>query len=203
MPLNKNALLRYKTLDRCFSSGSTEYTIKRLLDSVNSTLIKEGLYGISLRQLRDDIKTMRELYKAPIEPKVYDHKKCYYTYTDNKFSIFNNGMDEKEFNALRATIEMLAKYRTGNNWLEELLTSLEYRFNIKPNSKKIVAFDENRELKGIEFFSSIIQHAINNKAISYTYRSFRGHEEEYTLHPYYIKQYNGRWFTFGWESKYG
>lgn len=203
MPLNKNALLRYKILDRCFSSGSTDYTIDRLLDTVNNVLCKEGLYGISTRQLRDDIKTMREFYKAPVETGIYSRNKCYYFYGDKDFSIFNNVMDEKEFNALRATIEMLGKYRTGNTWLEEMLTSLECRFDIMPNSKQVVSFDDDKGLKGIEFLSSLIQYAIDRKAVAYTYRSFRGHEEEYILHPYYIKKYNGRWFIFGWESKYG
>lgn len=203
MAINKNALLRYKILDSCFSSGRTDYTFEKLLETVNRTLVKEGLFGISIRQLREDIKTMRELYKAPIESKTYSGKKCYYTYEDKDFSIFNSSIDEKEFNALRATIKMLGRHRSGDIWLEELLTSLECRFNIVPNSKKIIAFDNNRNLKGIEFLSPIIQCAVNGQAIAYTYRSFRGHEEEYTLHPYFIKQYNGSWFIFGWESKYG
>lgn len=49
MPTNKNALLRYQILDRCFSDFHKKYEIDDLLEKVNETLY--DLYGteVSIR----------------------------------------------------------------------------------------------------------------------------------------------------------
>ena len=56
MPTNKNAQLRYKILDRCFSNFKHKYTIDELVDEVNESLSDLTGQDISLRQIRDDIK---------------------------------------------------------------------------------------------------------------------------------------------------
>ena len=55
MPINKNALLRYQILDRCFSDRHRRYEIEDLVDKVNEALL--DMYGktVSLRQIRADI----------------------------------------------------------------------------------------------------------------------------------------------------
>ena len=52
MPTNKNALLRYQILDRCFSNRYRKYTIEDLVDAVNEALY--DMYGseVSMRQIR-------------------------------------------------------------------------------------------------------------------------------------------------------
>ena len=202
MPVTKNAFLRYKILDRCFS-GAVRYSIDELLDFVNDELEAQGLYGISLRQLRDDIKNMRSIYDAPIDAKPNWGRKCYYAYSDEDYSIFKSGISDEDYKALQSTLEMLAKYKVSNVWLEDIITNLECRFDIVPNTEKLVFFDENRNLKGLEFLGNIIKHTVAHEAIDVVYRSYRGHEETYCFHPYCVKQYNGRWFVLGYESKYG
>lgn len=55
MPVNNNALFRYRILDRCFKNKHRNYTIDDLLDEVNENLIDQTGKGVSLRQLRVDI----------------------------------------------------------------------------------------------------------------------------------------------------
>ena len=54
MPTNKNAQLRYRILDRCFSDFHRTYSIEDLLDTVNESLM--DLYGsqVSIRQMSAD-----------------------------------------------------------------------------------------------------------------------------------------------------
>jgi hypothetical protein len=79
MPTNKNAQLRYQVLDRCFSDFHRKYEIEDLLDKVNEALY--DLYGteVSIRQIRDDIKYMRDrvTYNAPIKAYQYDGKNVF------------------------------------------------------------------------------------------------------------------------------
>ena len=109
MPTNKNAQLRYRILDRCFSDFHRTYSIEDLLDTVNESLM--DLYGsqVSIRQIREDIKYMRDrvTYNAPIETYPFDGRKSYYRYSDPSFSIFNNELTAEEIKSLRSTIDIL------------------------------------------------------------------------------------------------
>ena len=204
MPTNKNALLRYQILDRCFSDFTRKYEIDDLVDKVNDALY--DLYGteVSIRQIRDDIKYMRDrvTYDAPIKAYQYDGKKCYYRYEDRDFSIFNNALSVEEVSKLRSTIEMLARFRDGskNAWLEEVISNLEYRFGVKGSGENVVSFEQNEQLRGLEFLGELIDSAIHHQPLRILYRSYYGIEHNTIVHPYHIKQFNNRWFLLGLEE---
>ena len=204
MPTNKNALLRYQILDRCFSDFTRKYEIDDLVDKVNDALY--DLYGteVSIRQIRDDIKYMRDrvTYDAPIKAYQYEGKKCYYRYEDRDFSIFNNALSVEEVSKLRSTIEMLARFRDGskNAWLEEVISNLEYRFGVKGSGENVVSFEQNEQLRGLEFLGELIDSAIHHQPLRILYRSYYGIEHNTIVHPYHIKQFNNRWFLLGLEE---
>ena len=207
MPTNKNAQIRYFVLDKCFSDFSRRYSIDDLLDNVNDVLIDQFGKGICLRQIREDIKNMRERtsFNAPIKAYPWDGKKCYYRYTDSDFSIFNNDLTTEEVTKLKSMIEMLGRFRgiPGNTWLEEVISNLEYRFGIRSNSEHVIAFAQNDQLKGLEYLSDLIDAAVNHIPLKIDYKTYRGKEISTTLHPYHIKQYNNRWFLLGYEEESG
>lgn len=207
MATNKNAQLRYQILDRCFSDFRHKYTIDELIDKVNDRLV--DLYGteVGVRQIREDIKYMRDrvTYNAPIVAYPYEGKKCYYRYSDPDFSIFKNELSVEDVNNLRSTIDMLGRYRglPSNAWLEEIISNLEYRFGIKPNSENLISFEQNDQLKGLEHLSGLIDAVINHTTLEIHYKSYRGVEFTHTIYPYYIKEYNNRWFLFGLGEETG
>ena len=161
MATNKNAQLRYQILDRCFSNFQKRYEIDDLLDEVNEHLLDIFGTTVRTRQIREDIKYMRDRvsFNAPIVAYPYDGKKCYY--------------------------------------LEEVISNLEYRFGLKANAEHLVSFEQNEQLKGIEHLADIIDATINHQTQEIVYLTFRGKEIQMTIHPYYVKQYNGRWFLYG------
>lgn len=201
MATNKNAQLRYQILDRCFSNFQKRYEIDDLLDEVNEHLLDIFGTTVSTRQIREDIKYMRDRvsFNAPIVAYPYDGKKCYYRYSDRNFSIYNNELSVADLNKLQSTIDMLARFRgiTSNVWLEEVISNLEYRFGLKANAEHLVSFEQNEQLKGIEHLADIIDATINHQTQEIVYLTFRGKEIQMTIHPYYVKQYNGRWFLYG------
>lgn len=216
MPDSKNALLRYKVLDRCFSDPNEDYDFEDLLNEVNAALddyrtdkeIDKGVdRGINIRQLRADIKFMREFYDVDIIAVPYKGKKCYYRYSESDFSIFNNEMSVEELDKLRSTIEMLGKFRgvANNEWLEEVISNLEYRFGVKSNKNNVVSFEQNSKLKGLEFLSELIDSTASRTPLQIVYKPYKGDEYTFVFHPYHLKQYNSRWFLIGLEenSKYG
>ena len=88
MPANKNALIRYKTIDRCLRNRYRRWTLDDLVDACCDALYDmEGISkGVCARTVQMDIQIMRSDklgYNAPIV--VYD--KIYYTYADPDYSI--------------------------------------------------------------------------------------------------------------------
>lgn len=204
MPTNKNAQLRYQILDRCFSDFHHKYAIDDLIEKVNEALYDLCGTQISIRQIREDIKYMRDrvTYNAPIEAYPFDGRKSYYRYSDPTFSIFNNELSTEEVASLRSAIDILSRFRgvPSNAWLENVISSLEYRFGIMPNTENIVSFDQNELLKGTEFLGELIDSAMNHQPLNMLYRTFSGKEEYHIIHPYHLKEYNNRWFLFGLET---
>lgn len=204
MPTNKNAQLRYKILDRCFSDFHHKYSIEDLIDKVNEVLT--DLYGtqVSVRQIREDIKYMRDrvTYNAPIETYPYNGRKSYYRYSNRSFSIFNNELSSEEVSSLRSTIDILKRFSgvPSNAWLEDVISNLEYRFGVKPNTENIVSFEHNNQLKGAKCLGELIDSALNHQPLNILYRTFTGKEQTSVIHPYHIKQFNNRWFLIGLQE---
>ncbi len=104
MPVNKNALSRYKIIDRSLRNRYRRWTMEDLVDEVSDALYDmEGTRkGISLRTVQNDIQIMRSDklgYNAPIE--VYDQK--YYRYADPDYSI-----TELPFNCFNCSILVIS-----------------------------------------------------------------------------------------------
>ena len=100
---------------------------------------------------------------------------------------------------------MLSRYRgiPTNAWLEEVISNLEYRFGVKANSENLIAFEQNDMLKGLEHLVGIIDATINHQTLEIAYQSYWGEKRNIVVYPYYVKQYNGRWFLFGLNDEKG
>lgn len=209
MPVNKNAQFRYQILDRCFSDFHHRYDIDELLEKVNDFLAEnQGESSmIKVRQLRDDINAIRKMLPNDVylDAIPLDGKKCYYQYTEKGYSIYKNQLTPNEVQKLHSTIEMLNRYRgiPGNAWLEEVISNLEYRFGVKTNRDNVISFEQNEQLKGLEYLSVVIDATVNHIPIIIDYKTYRGRTLKSTLHPYHVKQYNNRWFLFGYEEESG
>ena len=110
MPVNKNALIRYKTIDRCLRNRYRRWTLEDLVDACSDALYEmEGITrGVSVRTIQGDIQIMRSDklgYEAPIE--VYDNK--YYRYEDPDYSITVNPMNEDTCELVLKAVSMIRK----------------------------------------------------------------------------------------------
>lgn len=206
MPKSKNAEFRFQVLDRCFSDFRHKYTVDDLLEKVNEQLYDANGRDsmIKMRQLRSDLNAIRKMLPEDVylDAIPYEGKQCYYRYSEADFSIYKNELSVSEVQNLRSTIEMLSKYRglPSNGWLEEVISNLEIRFGVKGNAENLVSFGQNEQLKGIEYLSGIIDATINHQPLEIDYISANGNYHKHILHPYYVKQYNGRWYLFGLDE---
>ena len=110
MPANKNALIRYKTIDTCLRNRYRRWTLDDLVDACcNALYDMEGITkGVCARTVQMDIQIMRSDklgYEAPIE--VYD--KIYYRYSDPDYSITNLPLTMDDCLLLKEAIGLLNK----------------------------------------------------------------------------------------------
>ena len=204
MPINKNANIRYRTLDRCFRDTRRKYFMEDLIRECEKALKEENFEGgVCRRQIYEDINFMERSepgYSIELERK-RDGKRVYYRYVDTDFSITQQPISKIEAEQLKQAIVTLTRFRglPQYEWIEEVITNLEHRFNLEGRSVGVVCFEENRLLFGLEYLGNLIDAATKHKVLKVEYRNYKngGRDLTYVFHTYYIKQYNNRWFAFG------
>jgi predicted DNA-binding transcriptional regulator YafY len=202
MATNKNATSRYLALNQCFRNPGRNYYIDDLVKACNDALqdIDPDSTGIRKRQVYDDIKFMKDSkgYNAPIETYL-DGKKAYYRYSDLSFSITNQPLNLREAQQLKESLMTLSRFKglPQFEWVDEMKARLEVSFKLK-SEEKVIEFDENQYLTGKEYIGILYDAIINEQVLSIQYRSFKWEEPiRMILHPYFLKQYNNRWFLLG------
>ena len=208
MPINKNAFIRYQALDRCFRNPGRSYSIDDLVDECNKVLEESdpSTSGVKKRQVYKDINYMEsgQGWSVPLERFKVGYK-TYFRYSDLKFSINNQPLNQMEAEQLRSALMILSKFKgmPQFKWVNELLPKLKQSFSLTENDNEIMGFDDNIYLKGIEYISDLFNSIMNKQVIELTYQSFKANESiSVILHPYYLKQYNNRWFLFGLSDEY-
>lgn len=94
MPTNKNALIRYKHLDRLLSDHHHYYDIHDLTEKVNEMLEEDGFSEVTQRCIEKDLVDLEGLFSAPIDRSSKNGKRCI-TYGKYSFSIFTKEMSEE------------------------------------------------------------------------------------------------------------
>lgn len=207
MATNKNALIRYKTLDKCFRNPGKRYFINDLIEECNKVLasIDPHSNGISRRQILEDIAFMESENGWAIElDRPREGRRVFYRYTDLTFSINNMPLNEVEISQLQSAIDILAQFKgmPQFEWMQELLPKLRQGLISDESSNTIIDFDSNLYLKGIDHLGGLYNAIFYRKVLQVTYQPYEN-EVPYvvTLHPYFLKQYNNRWFLFGHNAE--
>lgn len=203
MATNKHATIRYQTLDKCFRNSGRRYFMEDLIEACNKSLneFTGAEIEIQKRQIFEDIKFMESEQGWSIELyRIKEGRKVYYRYIDPDFSINHALLNESEQIQLREVLGILAKFKglSQFGWMEETLVRLESSFGLKGPLKSSIEFEQNLDLNGLEFFGQFFNSILYEKAVDIKYQGFKQSQaEDLVFHPYYLKQYNNRWFVFG------
>jgi hypothetical protein len=105
MAVNKNALIRYKTIDKCLQNYYRQWTLNDLIEAVSDALYEyEGKdVDVSKRTVQLDLQMMRSDklgYNAPIV--VYDRK--FYKYEDEAYSITKSPISNQDLSKLSEAV---------------------------------------------------------------------------------------------------
>ncbi|KMQ69329.1 transcriptional regulator [Chryseobacterium sp. FH2] len=197
MSSNKNALIRYKTLDKCLKNKYRKYTLEDLINECSEALFEfEGKESfVSKRTVQLDLQNMRSEkfgYEAPIE--VYERK--YYRYSDPDYSIHNISVNESDLKAMNNAVQILKQFKDFSMFKEMngVIQKLEDSIQ-STNQKSIIHLDKNEQLKGLEHIDILYDAILHKKVLHILYKSFTARESSnYVVHPQLLKEFNNRWF---------
>ncbi len=192
MPVNKDAMARYRIIDRMLADPHHDYTTKQIEKAVSRECPK-----VTTRMIQKDIKSLEE---APFSKKMLRGKGGRGTvrYEDQSNPLFYQELTADEEDILREALGSLGQFEGLDNfkWLENLKKRLDM-----PSGKKerpVISFAKNDILQIPENLLGQLYSAIaRKKVIRFGYRKFQDAGKPFnkvTVHPYQLKQYNNRWF---------
>lgn len=207
MATNKNALLRYSVLDRCFRNKQKRYSIMDLLEACNQALYEH--YGSSVavkkRQIYKDISFMESEagWSIPLE-KIKNGNTVYYRYDNADFSIYQCPLKDNELQSLKQAVMTLKRLKglPQYDWLESLVANLEDKLKFKGQDKYAIGFDQNIDYSGSSYIAELFNAILDKQVVRIDYSTFKNEHYVWDIHPYYLKQYNNRWFLLGYNDEY-
>jgi len=208
MANSKHAHYRHNILDKCFRRKSNPYSFKELLEKVNEE-VAEVYPGesIAIRTLRDDIKLFRDEvngFGAPLKTVIHKGKYVY-VYTDPDFTISNKKLLADGQYLIDAAQQLLERYDGHPKYdrLSEALVLFQDEESLEtiPDYHKVLFTDKNEAYDGLQYLKPMFFAIRNKEVLKITFQGFNDDTSyEYIFHPFVLKQYNQRWFVFGYNE---
>lgn len=207
MPKNKEALIRYRVINRCLKE-SRYVSKQKLIRACERAL---DIAPVSERTIAGDIHAMRYDsglgYSAPI---VFDkYRKAYY-YEDPDYSIDQIPLNQDEVSSLLFVATMLDQFKNIEMFerfsgsVQKIIDALNiHRMQEMKNTADFIDFEKVPSFKGSEYLE-VLFHAIRDKMpVEIRHQAFYSESEHiHTVHPYLLKEYRNRWYLIGWHDEY-
>ena len=209
MPLNKDQLLRYQVLNACFKDTSRLYDIGALVECCQQETVRVYGKSVSKRSVQNDIHLLQyEPYNVEFDEEL--RKSGHYRYADTTFNLeVVQNLSPKERTALHDTIELLRPMcqdaETATPLMQWMLVSLQRleAGKVLAENAPCVEFENNALLAGMGNFNFLLECILNHQPVTLRYQSFKRNEaQDINVHPYYLKQFNGRWYFLATADGY-
>ncbi|MBR6104857.1 MAG: WYL domain-containing protein [Paludibacteraceae bacterium] len=205
MSETKGAIIRQRILDNCLKS-ERGYSTSEMMERCNDELRQRGYPEVTATNtIRDDKLEIENAYGIEIEELRYG-RNVRYRYKDRDFSIYKAPINEKDLLQLKEALRQLMSFegRPQFEWISELSERIETTLSVDAQQNEVIAeYDNNPHLKGRNFFMPLFNAIKEKKALSIHYQDFKHDEERvYEVSPYFLKQYNKRWFLFAKSQLY-
>ena len=204
MPNTKNYSTRLRVLDQCLRSGHA-YSGKELTEFINRELELRGEPTITSRTtLMDDLLNIENEYHTVILRKKHGRQTTY-QYENPNFSIFSTELSEDDILHLDQALDILQRFdgMPEADWVSELSARLNLYMSNHKEVRAAVGFESSMYNKGMEHFTPLFNAIRKKTTVELRYQSFKMQEPQTLIvHPYYLKQYNNRWFLFCCNGDY-
>ncbi len=204
MIASKNAVLRYRIIDRCIRSTAYPFPSKQELREA----CEEELYGsvdgsnICESTIEKDLFAMRNEHDAPIK---FSRVNKGYFYEDPNYAIDEIPLNDKDVDAIKMAANVLYQFKNSNLFknFDFAISKILDRVNISENIndeeiENFVQFEKVNKIQGSEFLETFLEAIKSKKKVQFAYQSFNAVEKKVRrVHPYLLKEYRHRWYLIG------
>ncbi len=206
MPRNKDALIRYRVINRCLLHGKVA-SVEKLKQECELEL---GVDYVGKRTIQEDLRSMREDerlgYNAPIK---FDKYRRGYIYEDYEYSIDNIPLNEEELEAIAFSATMLSQlsnvrlFASFTGAAQKIMDAVNVQRLMKEESEyDFVRFEKVPYVGGSEYLQLIIDAIRNRIVLQITYQAFYSDQpKDVLVHPYLLKEYMHRWYLVGLNNE--
>lgn len=206
MPQIKNAIIRFRIIDRCLRNKYKPFPTKSDL----RTACEEALFGsedganICDSTIEKDMFAMKMEHDAPIK---YSKREGGYYYTDEDFSINDIPLSEDDIDAIKFATNTLIHFRDSTMFKQFgfAIDKIFDRVNISPDPNaadigSYVQFEVGVSAKGNEFLAPILNAIRGKNVIHFDYESFvNGKKKSRRVVPLLLKEYRNRWYLISYD----
>lgn len=206
MPHIKNALIRFRVIDRCLRNTYKPYPNKEELRKA----CEETLFGsddganICDSTIEKDIFAMRMEHDAPIK---YSKKYHGYYYEDPYFTINDIPLTENDLEAIRFAANTLMQFKDVEMFRQFgfAIDKIFDRVNISsdPREKDIVhlvQFETAVSTTGNEYLAPLLEAIRKKRIVQFDYESYQtGKRKPRRVVPLLLKEYRNRWYAISYD----
>jgi predicted DNA-binding transcriptional regulator YafY len=205
MPLNKDALTRYRLIDeRLRNTMLPRPSVNDLIRYISGKMDR----SVSRRTVLLDIQHMKESpdlnYMAPI---AYDRFRGGYYYEEEGYSINRVPVTEYELQGLEIAVSILKQFQKLPVIRQFEDAIMKIADSVRVNRQQLqqeglIHLDTPPDYKGLEWVPEIAEAIRTRNIIRIRYQSFeRKTPREYRLEPYHLREYNNRFYLFARSLK--
>ena len=191
MPVNKDAMARYRIIDRMLADPHKDYTTEAI-----KMAVAHECPMVTTRMIQKDIKALEDEFGKELVRNAGGRGTV--KYKDQSTPLFYQELTVDEEDILREALGSLGQFEGIENfkWLENLKKKLDMPMDKK--ERPVISFAKNNVLQIPEYLLGHLYSAISRlKVIRFGYRRFQDAGQPYsqvTVYPYQLRQYNNRWF---------
>ncbi len=206
MPHIKNALIRYRVIDKTLRNAYHPYPTKQDIRFA----CEEALYGdasgnnICDSTIEKDLFAMREEHDAPIK---YSKKEKGYFYEDPDFTINEIPLSEDDVESIQFALSTLSQFRDTAMFKQFgfALDKIVDRVNVDQSRKQgdiegFVQFERGATKTGSDHLAPLLNTIKNRKIVYFDYESFISqNRKKRKVSPLLLKEYNNRWYLISYD----
>ncbi len=206
MPHIKNALLRFRIIDRALRNNYKPYPTKAMLREA----CEEALFGsddganICDSTIEKDMFAMKMEHDAPIK---YSKRYNGYYYSDPEFSLDEIPLNESDIEAIRFAANTLSQFKDVGMFkqfgfaIDKIVDRVNISNDINDKSiDRFVEFETPVSSRGSEFLNPILNAIKDGKIIYFDYESFQTQKRKARkVLPLLLKEYRNRWYLLCYD----
>ena len=201
MPHIKNALIRYRIIDRMLRNKYKSFPSKEELRSA----CEDALFGsesgahICASTIEKDLFNMKMEHDAPIR---YSKKNGGYFYENPDFSINDVPLSEDELSSIRFAVSTLQQFREVPFFQQfgSAIDKIVDRVAVGDTDEsqeisKFIQFEAAFSTGGYEYLPTLLEAIRSKKRVWFLYTSFQQHvSKPRNVSPLFLKEYRNRWY---------